>query len=86
MGEGNTEYAAERKLGVPSLVQPTWHLADKPDSVRHRVYVGHVQGMPTWGVAGIPPRDVDAVTAYLLHQLRPEALKAASGHGSGIVR
>jgi mono/diheme cytochrome c family protein len=73
LGEGGTEYAAARKLAVPSIVTPDWSMADQPNEVRRRVYVGHSQGMPTWGVAGIPLRQVDAVTAYILQQLRPEA-------------
>jgi mono/diheme cytochrome c family protein len=75
LGRGGTEYAAERDLEVPSLVEPDWRYAGEPDSVRHRIFVGHVAGMPTWGVAGITPREIDAVTHYLLEVLRPELLQ-----------
>jgi hypothetical protein len=30
--------------------------------------------MPTWGVAGITPREIDAVAFYILERLRPEML------------
>jgi mono/diheme cytochrome c family protein len=74
LGRGGTEYAESRGLEVPSLVEPGWSMAGQPDSVRHRVFVGHVTGMPTWGVAGITPREIDAVSYYLLQELRPEVL------------
>jgi mono/diheme cytochrome c family protein len=72
LGAGDTEYARNRQLEVPSLVQPEWRLADSRDSILHRIFVGHVAGMPTWGVAGISPREMDAVTYYLTEVLRPE--------------
>lgn len=75
LGDGGSEYAAARGLEVPSLVAPEWTFAGRPDSVRHRVFVGHSAGMPTWGVAGISPREIDAVTYYILERLRPEILE-----------
>jgi mono/diheme cytochrome c family protein len=74
VGRGSTEYAENRGLEVPSLVEPDWPYAASIDSVRHRVFVGHAAGMPTWGVAGITPREIDAVSYYLLERLRPEVL------------
>lgn len=74
LGEGGTEYALNRDLDVPSLVEPEWRFAAARDSVLHRIFVGHASGMPTWGVAGISPREMDAVTHYLLEVLRPEVL------------
>lgn len=74
LGEGGTDYALERDLQVPSLVMEEWRYADAPDSVRARIFVGHARGMPTWGVAGISPREIDAVAWYLLEVLRPEVL------------
>ena len=53
-------------------------MADQPDSVRRRVFVGHVAGMPTWGVAGITQREIDAVSFYVLESLRPEVLGGGS--------
>ena len=49
------------------------------DSVRHRVFVGHVAGMPQWGVAGIANREIDAVAFYVLERLRPEILNEGGG-------
>lgn len=74
LGRGGTPYAANRGLVVPSLTESEWGMASSPDSVRHRVFVGHAAGMPTWGVAGISPREIDAVAFYLLERLRPEVL------------
>ena len=78
LGEGGTDYAAERALPVPSMVTADWRYAAERDSVLQRIYVGHVQGMPTWGVAGISPREMDAVTHYLLEVLRPEVLEGGT--------
>lgn len=74
VGAGDTEYAEARGLNVPSLIEPEWRYSASIDSVRHRVFVGHVAGMPTWGVAGITPREIDAVSFYILERLRPEML------------
>ena len=80
MGAGATDYAAGRGLEVPSLVDETWEVSPQIDSVRHRVFVGHAAGMPTWGVAGITNREIDAVSYYVLERLRPEVL---GGQGGG---
>lgn len=74
LGEGGTEYAAQRDLEVPSLVAEDWRFEAQPDSVRRTIFVGHVEGMPTWGVAGLTLREIDAVSFYLLDVLRPELL------------
>jgi mono/diheme cytochrome c family protein len=74
LGVGGTEYATSRGLDVPSLVQPDWSMEASIDSVRHRVFVGHASGMPTWGIAGISLREIDAVSFYVLDRLRPEVL------------
>lgn len=74
LGEGDTEYALERQLDVPSLVEPGWEYDGDLHAVRHRIFVGHQAGMPTWGVAGISLREIDAAAHYVLDQLRPEVL------------
>ncbi len=74
LGEGDTEYARSRQLEVPSLVEPGWRWASWPDSVVARIYAGEVHGMPTFGVAGLTPREMDAVTYYLMQVLRPEVI------------
>ena len=80
LGQGDTEYARQRELEPPSLVEAGWRYANQPDSVRRRIFIGHVDGMPTWGIAGLSIREIDAVTHYVLDELRPDVL---SGDGSG---
>ncbi len=79
LGEGTTEYAQRRGLEVPSLVEPGWHWADSLAAVRVLVFTGHEAGMPTWGVAGITAREIDASSYYLIAQLRPDVLGAEGG-------
>ena len=74
LGRGDTEYAERNDIDVPSLVEPDWKFDGAADSVRYSIFVGHVGGMPQWGVGRLSPRQIDAVTAYLLEQLRPEVL------------
>lgn len=78
LGRGETEYALERGLEVPSLVRPDWP-HESLDSVRHRVFVGHALGMPTFGVAGITLREIDASSYYVLNHLRPDVLGTGGG-------
>lgn len=72
VGRGETAYARSQSLEVPSLVAPEWRYAGQRDSVLFRIHSGHAAGMPTWSVAGISPREIDAVTYYVLEVLRPE--------------
>ncbi|HUH12592.1 MAG TPA: c-type cytochrome [Longimicrobiales bacterium] len=81
LGHGDTEYARAEGIEVPSLVEPEWEYGDDPEAVRRRIFAGHPAGMPTWGVAGITPREIDAVAAYITEQLRPEVLGPADGGG-----
>lgn len=74
LGAGGTDYAAERGLDVPSLVEPDWRLDGQADSVRFHVFVGHAAGMPNWGVTGLTQRQIDAVSFYIVDRLRPEVL------------
>ncbi len=75
LGSGTTEYAAGRGLEVPSLVELEWKFTEGLESVRHYIFVGHEGGMPTWGLAGLSPREIDGAAFYLLTQLRPEVLQ-----------
>ena len=72
LGRGETAYAERQSLRVPSLVEPDWRYAGQRDSVLQRIHAGHAEGMPTWSVAGISPREIDAVAFYILEVLRPE--------------
>ena len=77
LGMGQTDYARERGLDIPSLVEPQWALANL-DTLRHVVFVGH-EGMPTFGYAGITPREVDGAAFYILQVLRPDAAALDAG-------
>jgi len=72
-GEGGTEYAASRGLNVPTLIREGWPYA-RIEDLRRTIFTGHPYGMPTHGIAGLAPREIDAVARYLNEQLRPEFL------------
>lgn len=74
LGRGDTDYAQSRNLDVPSIVEPNWAFGDSMEAVRREIFVGHTEGMPTWGVAGITSREIDAAAYYILTVLRPEVL------------
>lgn len=76
LGRGDTDYARRNDLEVASLVEPDWEHADDLDAVRRRIFVGHAEGMPNWGVGQLSARQIDAVAFYILEQLRPEILEA----------
>ncbi|MCG6988106.1 MAG: cytochrome c [Gemmatimonadetes bacterium] len=80
VGEAGTQYAKDRGLKVPSLVRPDWKY-ESLDSLRKMVFTGHSGGMPIYGVAGISPREIDAVAYYVLYTLRPDVLGAAGEPG-----
>jgi mono/diheme cytochrome c family protein len=73
LGDGDTDYAREHDLDVPSIVRADWPYQNVA-SVRRMIFIGHHDGMPTWGVAGITPREIDAVAFYITDVLRPEVL------------
>lgn len=74
LGGGTTDYARERDLEVPSLVQPEWPFA-QVDSLRRKIYIGHESGMPIFGDGTLTLRQIDAAAAYILLTLRPEVLE-----------
>lgn len=73
LGKGNTDYDHVHEIQPPSLVLPDWQYAGDLAAVRHIIFTGHA-GMPTWGVAGITPREIDATAFYILRSLRPDVL------------
>ncbi len=79
LGRGDTELAAERGLDVPSLVEPDWPYAASVDSLRRRIFSGHPEGMPTFGIARLSPREIDGVAFYILEGLRPDVLGPDGG-------
>jgi mono/diheme cytochrome c family protein len=80
LGSGDTPYARENHLDVPSLVRPDLPYDDVAE-MRRIIFIGHPAGMPTWGVAGIEPREIDAAAYYIMHVLRPEVLGQEMGQG-----
>ena len=74
LGQGGTDYARQRDLTVPSLVNPEWPLA-QVDSLRRKIFIGHESGMPVFGDGGLTPREIDATAAYILRELRPDVLE-----------
>lgn len=74
LGEGGTAYATARDLEPPSLVRAGWPQGDSLELVRRRVFTGHTGGMPTFGIARLSAREIDAVAHYIVYGLRPEVL------------
>lgn len=81
LGRGDTDYAREQGLDVPSLVGEDFAY-ETVDEVRRRIFVGHAEGMPNFGVGGLTPREIDAVATYVLQVLRPEAAAGPKGAGT----
>jgi mono/diheme cytochrome c family protein len=79
VGQGGLARVAGRELHVPSLVGDSWRFDEDTDAVRERVFTGHAAGMPSWGISRLTPREIDAVSYYLLEQLRPEVLTERPG-------
>lgn len=74
LGRGNTEYTDDRDLAVPSLVTPDWEYGRDLRGALRQIFVGHGDGMPSWGLGRLTPRQIQAATYYVLYQLRPEVL------------
>jgi mono/diheme cytochrome c family protein len=72
VGEGDTQYARSRDLHPPSLVRADWPEGDSLHAVRRRVFTGHPDGMPSFGVGSLTARQIDAVSFYIVNRLRPE--------------
>ena len=53
-------------LRPPSFREPTWRFAGDKQGIREQVFVGTLEGMPHWGLAGLGPKDIDAVATYIL--------------------
>lgn len=82
LGRGETEYARQQEVEVPSLVRADWEYRTV-DQVRRRIFTGHSEGMPTFGIARLEPREIDAVSYYILEVLRPDAAAAGDGGTPG---
>ena len=56
-------------LRPPSFKEPTWRMAGNAEAIREAIFIGTAEGMPHWGLEGLKPGPVDAVTAYILNGL-----------------
>lgn len=83
LGGGSTPYADERDLDVPSLVEEEWEMAGDVEAVRRRTFTGHPEGMPTWGMGRLTPRQIDAAAYYVVEQLRPDVLEGRASVPEG---
>ena len=54
----------------PSFREPDWIYAGDKEGLREQVFVGTAENMPHWGLAGLKPRDVDAVAIFILQSMR----------------
>ena len=79
LGEAGTDYARERNLAVPSLVEPDWEYGGDVEALRRQIFIGHPEGMPSWGVARVTPREIDAVAHYILEGLRGDGAGTPGG-------
>lgn len=57
-------------LRPPSFREPDWDLAGDKSGVIEQVFVGTLEGMPHWGLAGLGARDIDAVATYIVEGFR----------------
>jgi mono/diheme cytochrome c family protein len=56
-------------LRPPDFRADTWTLGHDGAELRRQVYTGTADGMPHWGLIGLKPRDVDAVSLYIQRTL-----------------
>jgi mono/diheme cytochrome c family protein len=57
-------------LRPPSFQADDWRFASDLDGLRRYVFAGNAEGMPHWGIAGLKPTDIDAVSRYIREKLR----------------
>ena len=70
-GDGNYRLNG-RLLRPPSFRSLDWKYGDDIPGLREAVYRGSDRGMPHWGNAGLPARDIDAVAHYITVGLRSD--------------
>ena len=56
-------------LVPPSFREPTWRLAGDENGIRRAIFIGTAEDMPHWGLEGLKPEAVDAVTIYIMKGL-----------------
>lgn len=70
-GQGGGELAQQMAIDVPSFLNPEWEYAGDAPAIRRRIFIGHKNVMPNWGLYGLKYRDIDAVTAYIEKRTSP---------------
>lgn len=65
-------------LRPPSFREVDWRYAADTAGLRQQIFTGEGHGMPEWGLAGLPYRDIDAVARYILTMLRPAQAKGGN--------
>ena len=72
-GAGDGNYRLNGRLLRPPSFRPLdWQYGDDIAGLREAVYLGSNRGMPHWGNAGLPARDIDAVARYITEGLRSD--------------
>jgi mono/diheme cytochrome c family protein len=72
-GYGDGEFVSQGDtLYPPSFHDPEWRFSGDVDGLREQIYTGTPQGMPHWGLEGLKYRDIDAVSRFILVELRDE--------------
>ncbi|HEX6132446.1 MAG TPA: c-type cytochrome [Longimicrobiales bacterium] len=79
LGHGGPVEILGDTVTVPSVVEPDWQYAGDIPGILRRIFTGHPLGMPTWGVAGLEMREIDAAAFYIDRVLRPEAAGLPTG-------
>ncbi|MDX1394265.1 MAG: c-type cytochrome [Gemmatimonadota bacterium] len=69
-GHGDGDLATEHGIVMPDLTVDDWPYDGDVPAIRERVFVGHDSEMPNWGLHGLSYRDIDAVSSYLLEEIR----------------
>ena len=73
-GEGGEHWVTRGDtLETPSFLVEDWEYADDREALLKLIYTGREGGMPHWGLEGLKYRDIDAVTRFILEELRTES-------------
>jgi len=72
LGRGDGGFVSQGDtLRPPSFREPDWRYGSDLPGLRQHIFTGEGHGMPEWGLAGLPYRDIDAVARYIQNVLRP---------------
>jgi len=65
LGDGGFVRAGDA-LVPPSFREPTWRMAGDEAAIRQAIFVGTLENMPHWGMAGLKAEAIDAVTHFIM--------------------